>query len=134
MGYVVVSLADASKFAPSILTSPAPRSRRVPADLSGGALGRGGPSDGPGIVALLAGTAMGAVIGRLTPGTSCFGKTYIVSPPIQAWATAALILVAVGAKTSNVKRLLGSKLPEKPYLTAVTLDERCRGREAVGHA
>lgn len=72
----------------------------------------------PGIVALLAGTAVGAITGGLIPGTSGFGVTYIGSPPIQAWATGAvvyLVLVAAIARTRSAKKVLGySKLEELP--------------------
>ena len=46
----------------------------------------------PAIVALLAGTAVGAVTGGLIPGTSGFGVTYVGSPPIQAWLTGAVVV------------------------------------------
>jgi hypothetical protein len=64
----------------------------------------------PGIVALVAGTAVGAVTGGLIPGTSGFGVTYIGSPPIQAWATGAavyLLLVWPIARRRNARKLLG---------------------------
>lgn len=70
----------------------------------------------PAIVALLAGTAVGAITGGLIPGTSGFGVTYIGSPPIQAWATGAVVYlagVAIVAKLRNAKQILGfSKVPE----------------------
>src|SRR5215470_20108137 len=72
----------------------------------------------PGIVALVAGTAVGAITGGLIPGTSGFGVTYIGSPPIQAWATGAavyLLLVWPIAGRRNAAQLLGySKIEELP--------------------
>ena len=72
----------------------------------------------PGIVALVAGTAVGAVTGGLIPGTSGFGKTYIGSPPIQAWATGAVVYLALVwliARRRDAKNLLGySKIGELP--------------------
>ncbi len=72
----------------------------------------------PGIVALVAGTAVGAITGGLIPGTSGFGVTYVGSPPIQAWATGAvvyLLLVWPIARRRNARQLLGySKVKELP--------------------
>jgi purine-cytosine permease-like protein len=64
----------------------------------------------PGIVALLSGTAVGAFTGGLVPGTSGFGKTYIGFPALQAWATGAVVylaLVAVMARRANASAVLG---------------------------
>jgi hypothetical protein len=41
-----------------------------------------------GIVAILAGLAVGAVTGGLISGTSGFGKTNVGVPAVEAWATA----------------------------------------------
>ncbi len=72
----------------------------------------------PAIIALLAGTAVGAITGGLIPGTAGFGVTYVGSPPLQAWATGAvvyLLIVALVAKRRNAKSLLGfAKIPELP--------------------
>jgi purine-cytosine permease-like protein len=76
----------------------------------------------PGIVALLAGTAVGATTGGLIPGTSGFGVTYIGSPPIQAWLTGAvvyLVLVSLIARRSNARKILGySKIEELPQIVS----------------
>lgn len=64
----------------------------------------------PAIVALLAGTAVGAFTGGLVPGTAGFGKTYIGFPALQAWATGAavyLAAVALIARNPRAKALLG---------------------------
>jgi hypothetical protein len=64
----------------------------------------------PAIVALLAGTAVGAFTGGLVPGTSGFGKTYLGFPALQAWATGAvvyLVLVAIIARNKNARAILG---------------------------
>jgi purine-cytosine permease-like protein len=59
----------------------------------------------PGIVALIAGTAVGAFTGGLVPGTSGFGKTYIGFPALQAWATGAVAyLILVWIVSAVVKR------------------------------
>ena len=80
----------------------------------------------PGIVALIAGTAVGAVTGGLIPGTSGFGVTYIGSPPIQAWATGAvvyLVLVWLIAGRRNAAQLLGySKIEELPETVSSAVD------------
>jgi purine-cytosine permease-like protein len=74
----------------------------------------------PGIVALVAGTAVGAFTGGLVPGTAGFGKTYIGFPALQAWLTGAVVyLVLVGLVVAFGKRqareLLGySAIPEEP--------------------
>jgi purine-cytosine permease-like protein len=78
----------------------------------------------PAIVALLAGTAVGAVTGGLIPGTAGFGKTYIGFPALQAWATGAvayLVLVAIISAVSQkagARKLLGysaiEELPSAP--------------------
>lgn len=76
----------------------------------------------PGIVALIAGTAVGAITGGLIPGTPGFGVTYIGSPPIQAWVTGAvvyLVLVGIVARRNNAKKILGySKLEERPEMVS----------------
>jgi purine-cytosine permease-like protein len=64
----------------------------------------------PAIVALLAGTAVGAFTGGLVPGTSGFGKTYVGFPALQAWATGAvvyLLIVAVIARHPRARAMLG---------------------------
>jgi purine-cytosine permease-like protein len=64
----------------------------------------------PAVVALLAGTTVGAVTGGLIPGTSGFGNTYIGFPALQAWVTGAvvyLVLVAVAARTARARAWLG---------------------------
>lgn len=76
----------------------------------------------PAIIALLAGTAVGAITGGLIPGTSGFGVTYIGSPPIQAWVTGAVVylgLVWIVARRKNAKKILGySKLEERPEMVS----------------
>ena len=66
----------------------------------------------PGIVALLAGTAVGAFTGGLVPGTSGFGKTYIGFPALQAWVTGAVVYLILGwvvalAAKPRARALLG---------------------------
>ncbi len=64
----------------------------------------------PGILALVAGTGVGAVTGGLIPGTSGFGTTYIGFPALQAWVTGAvvyLVAVALVARSPRAKALLG---------------------------
>jgi purine-cytosine permease-like protein len=75
----------------------------------------------PGIVALLAGTAVGAFTGGLVPGTSGFGKTYIGFPALQAWVTGAvcyLILVwiiSLVTRKPQATKLLGySRIEDEP--------------------
>jgi purine-cytosine permease-like protein len=74
----------------------------------------------PGIVSLLAGTAVGAFTGGLVPGTSGFGKTYIGFPALQAWGTgAAVYLILVWGVTrvarQQTRELLGySSIEEQP--------------------
>ena len=72
----------------------------------------------PAIVALLAGTAVGALTGGLVPGTAGFGKTYIGFPALQAWVTGAvvyLVAVALVARSSRAKELLGySRVEDSP--------------------
>jgi hypothetical protein len=79
----------------------------------------------PGIVALLAGTAVGAFTGGLVPGTAGFGKTYIGFPALQAWVTGAVVyLVLVGvvsavSKKPQARELLGySAIEEQPSAAA----------------
>jgi purine-cytosine permease-like protein len=83
------------------------------------------PANWPAIVALLAGTAVGASTGGLIPGTSGFGKTYIGFPALQAWATGAvvyLVAVALVARGARATELLGySGVAEVPTMgTAAT--------------
>ncbi len=84
-----------------------------------------GLANWPAIVALVAGTAVGAFTGGLVPGTAGFGKTYIGFPALQAWLTGAvvyLILVglAVAFRKRQVRRLLGySAIEEEPTATGV---------------
>jgi purine-cytosine permease-like protein len=70
----------------------------------------------PGILALLAGTAVGAFTGGLVPGTGGFGHTYIGFPALQAWATGAVVYLAAVAlvgRGAGAKALLGySRLAE----------------------
>lgn len=74
----------------------------------------------PAVVALLAGTAVGAFTGGLVPGTAGFGKTYIGFPALQAWATGAVVyLVLAGLvaafRKGQARRLLGySAIEELP--------------------
>lgn len=75
----------------------------------------------PGIVALLAGTAVGAFTGGLVPGTSGFGKTYIGFPPLQAWVTGAVVylllawIVSLVSEKSQATKLLGySRIEDEP--------------------
>ena len=75
----------------------------------------------PAIVALLAGTAVGAFTGGLVPGTAGFGKTYIGFPALQAWVTGAVVyvvlagIVAAASKKHQARELLGySAIAEQP--------------------
>jgi purine-cytosine permease-like protein len=64
----------------------------------------------PAIIALVAGTAVGAFTGGLIPGTAGFGKTYIGFPALQAWATGAvvyLIAASLAARSPRARVLLG---------------------------
>jgi purine-cytosine permease-like protein len=78
----------------------------------------------PAIVALLAGTAVGAVTGGLIPGTAGFGKTYIGFPALQAWATGAVVylvlagIVSAVSQQAGARKLLGySAIEELPTAT-----------------
>jgi purine-cytosine permease-like protein len=78
----------------------------------------------PAIIALLAGTAVGAFTGGLVPGTAGFGKTYIGFPALQAWVTGAVVYVALAgivaavSKRQQAKELLGySAIPEEPSVS-----------------
>ncbi len=77
----------------------------------------------PAIVALLAGTGVGAYTGGLIPGTSGFGTTYIGFPALQAWVTGAvvyLVLVALVARSPQARELLGySRMEEAPVVARV---------------
>lgn len=44
-----------------------------------------------GIVAVLAGVAVGSVTGGLVPGTAGFGKTNVGIPALEAWSTAVAV-------------------------------------------
>jgi hypothetical protein len=75
----------------------------------------------PAVVALLAGTAVGAFTGGLVPGTSGFGKTYIGFPPLQAWVTGAVVylvlvwIVSLATQKSQATKLLGySRIEDEP--------------------
>jgi purine-cytosine permease-like protein len=75
----------------------------------------------PGIVALLAGTAVGVFTGGLVPGTSGFGKTYIGFPPLQAWLTGAVVylllvwIISLGSRKAQATKLLGySRIEDEP--------------------
>ena len=64
----------------------------------------------PGIIALVAGTLVGAWTGGLIPFTPGFGNTYIGFPALQAWITGAvvyLIAVAIVARSPRAKEMLG---------------------------
>lgn len=49
----------------------------------------------PGIVALVAGTAVGAFTAGLVPGVPGFGTTYIGYPALQAWLTGSVVYLAL---------------------------------------
>jgi len=64
----------------------------------------------PAIVALVIGTAVGAITAGLIPGTPGFGKTYIGFPALQAWAAGAIVyLLAVAAvsRHDHARPILG---------------------------
>ena len=64
----------------------------------------------PAVVALLAGTGVGAYTAGLIPGLAGFQSTYIGFPAVQAWVTGAIVyLLGVAAcyRRSNVNELLG---------------------------
>jgi cytosine permease len=64
----------------------------------------------PAIIALVAGTTVGAITGGLIPGTPGFGTTYIGFPALQAWVTGAvvyLVIVAFVASNPRAKQILG---------------------------
>lgn len=78
----------------------------------------------PAIIALLAGTAVGAFTGGLVPGTAGFEKTYIGFPALQAWVTGAVVyvvlagIVALVSKKHQARELLGySAIAEEPSAT-----------------
>ena len=77
----------------------------------------------PGIIALLAGTAVGAVTGGLIPGTSGFGKTYVGFPPLQAWVTGAVVylvlvwIIALAIRQRATKLLGYSRIEDEPAPT-----------------
>jgi purine-cytosine permease-like protein len=72
----------------------------------------------PAIIALVAGTAVGAFTAGLVPGTPGFGNTYVGFPALQAWITGAvvyLIGVALVARSRRAKALLGySRIEDAP--------------------
>ena len=74
----------------------------------------------PAIVALVAGTAVGAITGGLVPGTAGFGKTYIGFPALQAWLTGAVVYLilaglVVAFRKRQARQLLGySSIGEHP--------------------
>jgi hypothetical protein len=72
----------------------------------------------PAIIALVAGTAVGAFTAGLVPGTPGFGHTYVGFPALQAWVTGAvvyLIGVALVARSGQAKALLGySRIEDAP--------------------
>jgi purine-cytosine permease-like protein len=75
----------------------------------------------PAVVALVAGTTVGAVTGGLIPGTSGFGNTYIGFPALQAWVTGAvvyLVLVGLIARSAHVLEWLGHWSDRKPTADA----------------
>ncbi|HEY5986624.1 MAG TPA: hypothetical protein VIV12_09640, partial [Streptosporangiaceae bacterium] len=77
----------------------------------------------PGIVALLTGTAVGGLTAGLVPGLPGYRTTYIGFPALQAWATGAVVylaIVAFIARSPRAKALLGySKLEETAGPVAV---------------
>jgi purine-cytosine permease-like protein len=59
----------------------------------------------PAIIALAAGTGVGAYTGGLIPGLHGFGSTTIGFPALQAWATGGIVyVVAVGLASVRVDR------------------------------
>jgi purine-cytosine permease-like protein len=80
----------------------------------------------PGIVALVAGTAVGAFTGGLIPGTSGFGKTYIGFPALQAWATGAVAylllvwIVSLVTQKVQARELLGYSSIEEESAPSTT--------------
>jgi len=74
----------------------------------------------PAIVALVAGTAVGAITGGLIPGTAGFGNTYIGFPALQAWLTGAVVYLilaglVVAFRKRQARQLLGySMIGEHP--------------------
>jgi len=81
----------------------------------------------PAIVALIAGTGVGAFTGGLIPGISGFGTTNIGFPAVQAWVTAAvvyLVLVALVSKTERVRDWLGHWQPvDRPEASGLPASE-----------
>jgi len=74
------------------------------------------PANWPGIVALVAGTAVGAFTGGLVPGTPGFQHTYLGFPAVQAWLTGALVYlvgVALVRGRADAERLLGFSRHER---------------------
>jgi hypothetical protein len=74
------------------------------------------PANWPGIVALVAGTAVGAFTGGLVPGTPGFQHTYLGFPAVQAWLTGALVYlvgVALVRGRTNAEQLLGFSRHER---------------------
>ena len=64
----------------------------------------------PAIVALIAGTGVGAFTGGLVPGTPGFQHTYIGFPALQAWVTGAVVYiigVLITRRRRNIETVLG---------------------------
>jgi purine-cytosine permease-like protein len=78
----------------------------------------------PAIVALVAGTAVGAFTGGLVPGTPGFGRTYVGFPALQAWITGAVVYlvgVTLVARSRSAKKRLGyPRIEEAPAGRAAT--------------
>lgn len=72
------------------------------------------------VVGLLAGTTVGALTGGLVPGLSGFQHTYWGFPPLQAWATGAVVyvvgvwLMARSSDAERAARLLGFPSSDEP--------------------
>jgi purine-cytosine permease-like protein len=79
------------------------------------------PANWPGVIGLVAGTAVGAFTGGLVPGIPGFQHTYLGFPAMQAWLTGALVYlagVALVRGRADVERLLGFPLPDAARLPA----------------
>ncbi|MFB7166096.1 cytosine permease [Streptomyces sp. NPDC056242] len=86
----------------------------------------------PGVVAVIAGTVVGAATGGLIPGTSGFQHTYIGFPALQAWVTGAvvyLIGVALVHRRANARALLGF-----PYFTPVRTEHPAAPAPVAEHS
>jgi purine-cytosine permease-like protein len=79
---------------------------------------RTGQANWPGIIALLAATAVGGVTGGLIPGLSGFGKAITGYPALQAWVVGSVVYLVLGYAAAryaghNYKTLLGYPLEER---------------------